>query len=581
MAYFYARTKVDERIAPDATLLNWLRELSDEHHVFLDALGPDFECKCLLVKPRGIFNIVAISDPISKAETGAKWVTDDGNQIENPLSRLNSLSEKVRDFILQEKDKIFEKTEASFEVKLAKAINILSSVCLTRPFSLSSPTPLVSGRVFFRAADFRASIQAHNWIRVEKGGITLDTGSVKRFAQLLQLELVSLWNAAASVETPPNENPYHFSGAVGPEHFRGRINKIKDAFDCLTARKPTPVALVGLERTGKSSLGTEIVRRLQEEKKMHYMAFEFGDYDPTGEQVDISGFILVKSRGRLPLGRFADQLKPKKKRNTIAIEREIFRTAVKALKSETKRNTVLFIDELNKLEDRTAGAGHNSFIDFLESIARDGELDLRLIVSTRPIVFSINESFRKANPFRLFKVITVASVEPEEAREIVALGKPQLEFESDAVNRVLALAGNNPYWIQLLCHNIFDDLKNEPQKTVSRGIVENSFRGLLANSAAQAYFSSLYRDIEVLPSSMKLLRSIALLAESEETRVSFGQLSPIFESNSEQLEAALQPLENYEILVKHTVGIEQKLCFKSEGLRQFLRIKYNAPSNPV
>src|SRR5258708_8165405 len=126
-------------------------------------------------------------------------------------------------------------------------------------------------------------------------GVGFDAQAVNRLANLLGLEPIHV-SQVSSLRTssrPRSRNPYHFTGEVLADKFRGRTREIEIARSCLNQDPSTPVALVGLQRTGKSSLASEIIRQMQKkDKQLRVISYVLGHLQKHGECPHIAGFFF-------------------------------------------------------------------------------------------------------------------------------------------------------------------------------------------------------------------------------------------------------------------------------------------------
>jgi hypothetical protein len=553
-------------------LFKWLRELPDDYHIFLDILGTDFQMECLIVKARAMISVTSDPNHYVKTPKTALWTLRDGETLENPFPQRNIQCERLREFIFEMRPQLFPPTKDKPALPKLDSLEIPTVIVLTAETYSRATPPVTTGRVYFRPAEFELFVRSYNWPSESKGGVSFKPQAIESLAKLLSMEAVNAQTILELAIYSPLENPYHFSGAVGGDRFRGRRLEILNAKNSLTAKTPTPVALIGLERTGKSSLGDEVLRQLTETGKFRPMRFEFFDSSPTKDITDVAGFLLLRLPEKERITHIIDIMNKSEK--SVGLQRDLFRMALTELKKKTGIETVLFIDELSRLEERSAGPGHDTFLEFLESIARDRLLGVRIMVSARPSILS-NPVFQKANTFRIFHIVPVASVDDHAARQIIALGSPNIDYDESAVQRILTLTGRNPYWIQLICFYIYEASRLIEKQPVSIDLVDAVFERLLTTPSAQAYFRPLYRDVEQMTATMRALRRIAELAANQSLRVDYDQVLLEFNGDVEKLDAALLPLTNHEILVLDVHDGKTLLSFKAEALRRWLRIQYH------
>jgi|GEM_PF-5378456 len=552
------------------------------YHAFLEVVGTDFNARCLLIKPNGICNILPISGPFISATKIGSWIKADGADYESPLAELDDQCDKIREYILQESESIFLLKEGKEEAQalLSRTLNVAWAVALTYVFPDKARRPATTGRIFSQFSDLENFLKFWSWKQEQGHSLFFDVSTTRRLADLLGLGQISPADISYRPRPIPIvQNPYHFNSEVGPERFRGRTPELRRAKICLLGTPTTPVALIGLQRTGKSSLAKEIVRQIREEDKgIRYIRYVLGNFSQNVGCEDITGYLMesFSPRERQYVSEYTESANRRKK--GIGLERELFKRALSRLKKVTGTDTILFLDELQKLDERTAGKGFETFADYLEDIAKDESLGLKLIVSARPTIFSQNERIKRTNLLKLFEHIKVASVDIEAALQIINLGHHLLEFTDDAIRRILSLSGSNPYWIQLLCSKVFLEVEGKGKgKQISEDLVDNVFHGILTDASANAYFAAFHQDIQTMGPPALLLEEVANLASEEGARISCDALANACRSAREAISPHLELLANFEILVKHTNENPVTVSFKAEALRQWRRYATNLP----
>jgi hypothetical protein len=571
------------RVPPDAQFVQWLSRLGSEFHVLLGVVGTDFSSDCIVVKPRGIFNVHVDTGVYRLIRRDGEWVLPDDRAVPNPRTSLETQTSKIREFMIQVKEKVLPNVEPSILKDYAGQWQVFPVVALTRAFVEGTP-PKAQGTIRCSQPQLLSFLHAQAFLRVIPKSMNFDAHAARRLANLLGLEpmpteeLVRLTPGTA----PITKNPYHFTSEVGPDQFRGRAEEIALAMNCLSQEPSTPVALVGLQRTGKSSLAGEIIRRLTlGEKKTRVISYVLGNYDPQAEYADVSGFLLKNIPDPHNIEGLIAQVPHLKK--TPGLLRELFRDALRQLKKTTGTGTIVCLDELHKLDEKAPGSSHPSFPDFLETLAKDKTLGLKLIVSARPIMLTETEGVKRANLLKLFRPIRVASVDRDAAIQIINLGQPNLVFEQEAIDRILRLSGKNAYWIQLLCYETFMRLHLHGARgphRVTRGVIDNAFSSILRSPASRAYFEAFYQDVVPLGSPMRLLNEAARLASAQGATISCEELGRACGFGADVFNLSLKPLLDYEILLRDIEGDPVRVSFVSEGLRQYLRLERNLPLGP-
>lgn len=578
MTSFYLPKNKESRTPPDSRLVEWLMELGDGYHALIGVVGPDFKSDCIVVKPRGLFTIYADSTKYHVARKDGDWINASGKHVITPVPAIEDGTNKILDYIIQLRDKLFPENVVTAELlyKFSTLIQVFWLVALTHRYPKGTE-PKVNGRIFCNEGQFQAYLRGLAWSKSVPRSMYFDDATASRLANLLGFESVSIKEIAVLREKgqPPIANPYYFVGAVEANNFRGRTDEISKAMSALSPERSTPVILVGLQRTGKSSLASEIIRRLTSyDKGLRAISYVFGNWDEKPEQADVAGFLLKNIPDKHNIENIIRMTSHVKK--STSLEREFLRDALRHLKKTTKQDTLIFLDEFHKLEEMTSWPGRSSFANFIESIAGDKGLGLKLLVTARPNILTKSESIKKVNLLKLFRPIPVASVDVDAAIQIVNLGRPELIFDEAAINRILILSGRNPYWIQLLCYFIFEHLTSSLEaRRVSERMVNRVFFTILRHPSNASYFESSYQDIVEMESSMTVLDMAARLARQEGQGVLCAQLQSACNFSEQQFNYHLAPLLNYEVLAKNFEDDPATLVFGSEGLRLYLRQERN------
>ncbi len=292
MANFYVSKNPDLRVPPNPRLIEWLNILPDNYHAFIGVIGTDFKADCILIKSQGILNVCLDPADYRVATKEGAWTLRDSSEIVNPISMLEDSADKIRDFLISVSDKIFPelKKDPQRAKEFAKKLKVLWVVALTHPYPKGAH-PSTSGRIFYNQTGF--TNLAKSWLSPMPWDMGFTSSVVSQLANILGLEAISA-SQLGSLRTsrkPLTRNPYHFTGEVLAAKFRGRSREISVAKSCLSQNPSTPVALVGLQRTGKSSLGAEVIRQLlKEDPNLRIISYVLGEFDPNGECADIAGF---------------------------------------------------------------------------------------------------------------------------------------------------------------------------------------------------------------------------------------------------------------------------------------------------
>jgi hypothetical protein len=107
MAIFYLPKNPEIRVPPDPQLVQWLTKLDDGYHALFGVIGTDFKSSCIVLKPRGIFNVHVDSSDYRTARKNGNWATVSKLVSPNPLPFIEDQTAKILDYVIKVRDKIF------------------------------------------------------------------------------------------------------------------------------------------------------------------------------------------------------------------------------------------------------------------------------------------------------------------------------------------------------------------------------------------------------------------------------------------------------------------------------------------
>ena len=269
MARFFG-CNLDKKKQLNRPVLTWLARLSNDFAVFVELEGSDFSVDFLVIKKFGIFNVEAKHWKVREAHSDADWVTESGERFPNPfLEQVLDQCEKIADYLIVQRDAVFGKPLADEVMNNRNQLRVFPVVALSYP-GIAPVIGLHSWRrTFADDAKLRNHLNRFQWFPDSPTKpISMENETIARLASLFHLEEISPitlrpLNSPIKQTTPPAKpvapvqpavepkNPYQYTYVVTGGDFYGReqeLTRIRRALE-----HSTPVAIVGLQRTGKSS----------------------------------------------------------------------------------------------------------------------------------------------------------------------------------------------------------------------------------------------------------------------------------------------------------------------------------------
>ena len=313
------------------------------------------------------------------------------------------------------------------------------------------------------------------------------------------------------------KNPYTIGRPISaPEYLYGRETIVSFIQEQLTSRAKV-IILHGQRRIGMTSCMNYISRYvgvdgfvfipLSLEDKHHYSLDEIL-YDFARDIIDWLGI----SRNTITIPSQED-IKAKPRRFVRFFLKQIY----DSLKG---KSVVLLLDEFDVLWDDSC-TEINPFINFLISlINREKKLFIILFLGIRENTLeSISDLFSRELPRQELGLLNKSDTE----NLITEVAKGIMEYEPEAIEEILELAGGHPYYTQLLCFNLFQQARNLNRWNVTRQDVEAIIDESLAKGEA-AFVSSL----EIFSAREKLILSAVAEAQKIATKSSESNImSPL------------------------------------------------------
>jgi AAA+ ATPase superfamily predicted ATPase len=320
-------------------------------------------------------------------------------------------------------------------------------------------------------------------------------------------------------------NPYIIGAPVRDTAFYGREKLINVVQVTLAVKTVNLIVLFGQRRIGKTSLLQNLGIRPELEDYFFFYndAVDLAD-KPAYEVLYHFGQKITQAVG------LEAPTKSQLQKDEGLFQRDFLPRAYEAIGS---RRLVILLDEFDIFERRrkltSSGSninGANSALNVIENLI-SYEPDLAFIVTLSRGKEKLHSDLNRIT--RTGHWAKISLLEKEDALGlIVEPAREQLTYLPEAVDAVFALTAGHPYYTQLLCYEIFNELQAEGRHQVEISDVRKAAKEAL--ETGRGGFGWLW---EGLAPAQKIVAS--LLAEAaEDSRnhfISEAQLSTAFENN--------------------------------------------------
>jgi hypothetical protein len=346
--------------------------------------------------------------------------------------------DKARSYILIQLKEIFDEQKAQVVWDERNGLKIFPVVALSN-YSISPTMGVhVYRKIIAREDRLRAHLQRFEWFpNKTPKPFELTVAEVNKLASLLRLEEVEprtllplhqkalakplvtakapeiIPTAQVIVRPPtsPGDNPYRYTYTVTGDRFYGRERELTRTKRALQSSRP--VAIIGLQRTGKSSLALESIRQLKEQTKdFNVVTFDFRRLrdETLKPQEDLAlefARQLAVDLGNQETEALLTSYSESQSMGGPAEQRGLFRRVL--LKSaELKRRTILFMDECQEVGEYVNENRYKTFFDFIDSLCKEPQLGLSVVLVSRPSFFDL-DPIKNINLGRLFEIITLGA----------------------------------------------------------------------------------------------------------------------------------------------------------------------------
>ena len=349
--------------------------------------------------------------------------------------------------------------------------------------------------------------------------------NINNSADLTLRETVKLSKSEATSKKPQKEkvaiNPYIVGAPVKESAFYGREKLINIVHDTLAINTVTLIVFFGQRRIGKTSL----LQNLNNHPALQDFIFIYNDAielidKPASEALYYFSRKIARTLDLPPLS------KTRLQQDEQIFQKEFLPQVYEKL---AHKRLVLLLDEFDIFERRrktdTANLQVKSALDAIEQLINN-ESKLAFIVALgrgKEKLFSLNRIIRTGHWAK------VSLLEEEETRRlIIEPARDQLSYLPEAETAILELTSGHPYYTQLLCYEIFNELQFQNRDQVTAADVKQATEKALVTGTGG--FGWLW---EGLSPAERLVASLLAEAVSESSNpiVTETQLSAAFEKH--------------------------------------------------
>ncbi len=318
--------------------------------------------------------------------------------------------------------------------------------------------------------------------------------------------------------------------------YVGREKEIKQIKNTLMGESQDSIPLIlGIRRIGKTSLLKRIISDNEIHRRYVPILYDLQDMQDSETTKEFFRKICIKvhnkcgKKMKIPFSRTAFEDDP-----LDALENYFMN-----FNSAKGTNRILIIfDEFEKLianlriwQERSYNSGtlqnaRNALIPEIFGTLRKMMLHANrfsFIISGLP---GIKKSFQEyeARWFGLMSPININPLEDSEAKELIQPDSIPYDISPEASKEILYMTGSQPYLIQLICKNLFDEVLISGKGTVSRLDVINLVeRDILPN---EEYFFDYYR---LMGEDKDIIKAIAICHKKVGKRRRFVSVSEILD----------------------------------------------------
>lgn len=365
--------------------------------------------------------------------------------------------------------------------------------------------------------------------------------------------------AVVSLDQGPfrrKSNPYIYGAPIQhSQSFYGRSVELLTILDSLVGSGQQNFVLRGPRRTGKTSLLFMLKAAMENDRgarrrfqiapeweprldPMHPLFLNLQGIDLLGGRLDAASFFtaLLPRLGQAVGWGEAQTREQRAQFDALRVYglsqqvREVMNRFVQQL--EPEHRIIILLDEfdlVSVLEDK-------AFLGFLRAIVQEYQRWITWILSSAVGLYRDVQAYESPF-FNLFKPINLGDLNFEEARRLVLTPSEylDLQFLPEAVNAIYQTTRGHPYFLQLLCSEIIEEVNRQQTNYVTFDLVERVVQAIIRpGQAAEDHFHYLWDTatemgqlvLAVLNTSREPLSRDELADQVERAVLNPGALSP-------------------------------------------------------
>jgi AAA+ ATPase superfamily predicted ATPase len=250
------------------------------------------------------------------------------------------------------------------------------------------------------------------------------------------------------------------------------------------------LVLYGRRRTGKTSLLLRLPKQLSDSHIVVYLDIQSTEIlSGTPQHLEYITNIISKTVSEaLPKGAaFCAPTREDYERNPTHYFQQVFLPGL--IGAIGQRKLLLVFDEFQAFEDKISRGELNAgFLPFMRNwVQFSDQIDF---------IFAGSKTLEELNKnlwgvlFNLSVVHELELLKPSESRDLMVkpLAPVGGTYDEPALDRLDWFTGRHPYFIQLLCSKVVEELNRREQKIVSVAVVDAAAQELIDNAAPQLRF---------------------------------------------------------------------------------------------
>lgn len=167
-----------------------------------------------------------------------------------------------------------------------------------------------------------------------------------------------------------------------------------------------------------------------------------------------------------------------------------FRQYLDMVNSKLDQNVIFFIDDIHLIDSS------DQAISIMKNMlwTNFSKIKYVLFINNRNLPITQKETFNTLSKNKPIQYIELAPFSEEEARAYVIRRFKQrnVEINEDAMNRIFALTGYHPYYMNVICHIIFKNIGT--RKSVDEIYLDKNFGEIKSREEYNEYLYNLFND---------------------------------------------------------------------------------------